>query len=178
MSATCWSGVRLPAAHEVYLHLQAGSHWDSLQVHLQKTNVLVRCCTVHVQHCSCTPLLRSACLPAEDLRRVFVSFASFGARQALEDMDGAKFSKLCRDCRLLDRRFTPIDVDIVFAKAKVWGCVPVQQDAVDWCSGHVWEAGLREQDAVLLAVSWRPQPASLAHILVAPAAHLLWPDQH
>ena len=69
-------------------------------------------------------MLSMACLPAEDLRRVFVSFASFGARQALEDMDGAKFSKLCRDCRLLDRRFTPIDVDIVFAKAKVWGCVP------------------------------------------------------
>lgn len=55
---------------------------------------------------------------------MFVSFASFGARQALEDMDGAKFSKLCRDCRLLDRRFTPIDVDIVFAKAKVWACMP------------------------------------------------------
>ena len=68
---------------------------------------------------------------------MFVSFASFGARQALEDMDGAKFSKLCRDCRLLDRRFTLIDVDIVFAKAKVWRCVPVQQGAIDWCSGGV-----------------------------------------
>jgi hypothetical protein len=39
--------------------------------------------------------------------------------QAMEEMDGAKFSKLCRDCKLLNRSFTTIDVDLIFAKTKV-----------------------------------------------------------
>ena len=40
-------------------------------------------------------------------------------RVPVEDMDGAKFSKLCRDAKLLGRNFNTIDVDIVFAKVKV-----------------------------------------------------------
>ena len=36
----------------------------------------------------------------------------------MEEMDGARFSKLCRDCRLLNRHFTAIDVDLIFAKTK------------------------------------------------------------
>ena len=36
----------------------------------------------------------------------------------MEEMDGARFSKLCRDCRLLNRSFTAIDVDLIFAKTK------------------------------------------------------------
>ena len=39
--------------------------------------------------------------------------------QTMDDMDGAKFSKLCRDCKLLNRSFTTIDVDLIFAKVKV-----------------------------------------------------------
>ena len=137
----------------------------SLQTHLHKTSVRGRCQPVHAQHCICTFLLTVARAPAEDLRRVFVSFASFGARQALEDMDGAKFSKLCRDCRLLDRRFTPIDVDIVFAKAKVWSWV--QQDAIDQCSGSVWEAELRVQ----LQSSWQCLDALSQQVLYISWGH-------
>ncbi|KAL3156386.1 hypothetical protein ABBQ38_000700 [Trebouxia sp. C0009 RCD-2024] len=55
------------------------------------------------------------------LRKVFVSFASFAVRVPVEDLDGAKFSKLCRDAKLLGKRFGAIDVDIVFAKVKVKG---------------------------------------------------------
>lgn len=40
-------------------------------------------------------------------------------RVPVEDLDGAKFSKLCRDAKLLGKRFGAIDVDIVFAKVKV-----------------------------------------------------------
>ena len=66
------------------------------------------------------PRLKTLCVhcAAEDLRRVFIDFASFGSRQAFADMDGAKFFKLCKDTRLVTRAFTVIDVDIIFAKAR------------------------------------------------------------
>ena len=38
--------------------------------------------------------------------------------QHQEEMDGAKFAKLCRDTKLLSRAFTPTDVDLFFAKAR------------------------------------------------------------
>jgi hypothetical protein len=51
---------------------------------------------------------------------LFIDFASFGAgRQTLQQMDGRSFAKLCRDCRLIDRALTLIDVDILFTKVKV-----------------------------------------------------------
>lgn len=45
-------------------------------------------------------------------------------RVPVEDLDGPKFSKLCRDAKLLGKRFGSIDVDIVFAKVKVRFCTP------------------------------------------------------
>jgi len=53
------------------------------------------------------------------LRKIFTSFASFAVRVPVDDLDGAKFSKLCRDAKLLSKQFNAIDVDIVFAKVKV-----------------------------------------------------------
>ena len=53
------------------------------------------------------------------LRKVFISFASFAVRTPTEDLDGAKFSKLCKDAKLLGRNLSTIEVDIVFAKVKV-----------------------------------------------------------
>eukprot|EP00913_Durusdinium_trenchii_P032047 g30014.t1 len=44
-------------------------------------------------------------------QEVFQAFC--GPRNA---MDGAAFSKLCKDCRLLDRRFSPADADLIFTK--------------------------------------------------------------
>ena len=49
---------------------------------------------------------------------MFIDFASFGSRQTFADMDGAKFFKLCKDTRLVNRSFTVIDVDIIFAKVR------------------------------------------------------------
>lgn len=39
--------------------------------------------------------------------------------QHVEEMDGGKFAKLCRDTKLLSRAFTPTDVDLFFAKARI-----------------------------------------------------------
>ena len=60
-----------------------------------------------------------SCMNSGSLRKIFTSFASFAVRVPVEDLDGAKFSKLCRDAKLLGKRFSTIDVDIVFAKVKV-----------------------------------------------------------
>lgn len=53
------------------------------------------------------------------LRELFVDFASFGAsKQRLEEMDGARFTKLARECGLLCRRFTRGHADVAFTTAK------------------------------------------------------------
>lgn len=65
-------------------------------------------------------------------------------RVPVEDLDGAKFSKLCRDAKLLGKRFGAIDVDIVFAKVKVTflpgSCVAVScavaKVGQDWKTHH------------------------------------------
>jgi len=57
----------------------------------------------------------------EELRSLFTSFASFGARVEVTDMDNAHFAKLAKDCELLNDKLTSVDVDIIFTKAKAKG---------------------------------------------------------
>jgi hypothetical protein len=53
------------------------------------------------------------------LEDAFREYCSFGDKDSLPlMMDGAKFAKMCRDCKLLDKKLTATDVDIIFAKAK------------------------------------------------------------
>ena len=53
------------------------------------------------------------------LEDTFREFCAFGGNpQQSPQMDGAKFAKLCRDMKLLDKKLTPTDVDIIFAKSK------------------------------------------------------------
>merc|ERR1719401_769807 len=47
-----------------------------------------------------------------DLQHVFASFCG-----KERDMDGKTFAKLCKDCKLLDKKLTATDVDLIFAKA-------------------------------------------------------------
>ncbi|ESO04555.1 hypothetical protein HELRODRAFT_135395, partial [Helobdella robusta] len=56
----------------------------------------------------------------EDL---FKSFCAFGAdkhssQSAAAMLDGAKFAKMAKDLKLLDKQFTTTDVDIIFTKVK------------------------------------------------------------
>ena len=50
------------------------------------------------------------------LQNIFKSFAN-----GKSDMESKQFSKLVKECKLLDQKFTNNDVDIVFAKVKVKG---------------------------------------------------------
>ena len=50
------------------------------------------------------------------LQGIFKSFAN-----GKPDMESKQFSKLVKECKLLDKKFTNNDVDIVFAKVKVKG---------------------------------------------------------
>jgi hypothetical protein len=43
------------------------------------------------------------------------------AGQAVEDMDGAKFSKLCKDVKLTGKGLSPTDVDLIFVKVRARG---------------------------------------------------------
>ena len=52
------------------------------------------------------------------MEEVFKSFCMFGQKDAAPLMDGSKLAKLCRDCKILDKKLTPIDVDIIFSKVK------------------------------------------------------------
>jgi len=33
-------------------------------------------------------------------------------------MEGKSFTKFCKDCKLIDKKFTVTDADLIFAKAK------------------------------------------------------------
>ena len=55
---------------------------------------------------------------ADELKAVFIEFASFGSRAVVQNIDGTKFFKLCKDTQLVDRRFTAIEVDLIFAKVR------------------------------------------------------------
>ncbi|KAJ3323339.1 hypothetical protein HDV06_001859 [Boothiomyces sp. JEL0866] len=56
------------------------------------------------------------------LYQVFQSFCQFGSGKidpnATLMMDGTKFAKLCKDCGIVSRSLTTIDVDIVFNRVK------------------------------------------------------------
>ncbi len=52
------------------------------------------------------------------MEAVFKSFCVFGQKDAAPLMDGSKFAKLCRDCKVLDKKVTTTDVDIIFSKVK------------------------------------------------------------
>jgi hypothetical protein len=64
----------------------------------------------------------------QDLKEIFFSFAAFGNRRlskedgSVVEMDGARFAKLAKDCKLLDKKFTATDVDLTFSKVRqgVW----------------------------------------------------------
>ena len=53
------------------------------------------------------------------MEAVFKSFCSFGGgKETTALMDGSKFAKLCRDLKILDKKITSTDVDIIFSKVK------------------------------------------------------------
>lgn len=52
-----------------------------------------------------------------DLHTVFVEFSPKDPKE----MDNREFAKLCKDCKLLNKKITTTDVDITFAKVKTKG---------------------------------------------------------
>lgn len=56
-----------------------------------------------------------------ELKKTFISFCSFGSRTMTEEIDSARFVKLCRDSRLLGKGLSATDVDLFFLKTKAKG---------------------------------------------------------
>ena len=53
-------------------------------------------------------------MQGQSLEAIFKSFAN-----GKNDMESKQFSKLVKECKLIDKKFTNNDGDIVFAKVKV-----------------------------------------------------------
>lgn len=55
-----------------------------------------------------------------DLETVFKSFCAFGAgAKGAAQMDNSKFAKLFRDLKILDKKLTTTDIDIIFNRPEV-----------------------------------------------------------
>ena len=55
-----------------------------------------------------------------DLEATFNSFCAFGAgAKGGATMDNAKFAKLFRDLKILDKKLTATDIDIIFSRPEV-----------------------------------------------------------
>eukprot|EP00879_Flechtneria_rotunda_P023090 GHRR01024409.1.p1 GENE.GHRR01024409.1~~GHRR01024409.1.p1 ORF type:complete len:485 (+),score=160.85 GHRR01024409.1:930-2384(+) len=65
--------------------------------------------------------LRLGVQAEEDLKGVFLSFASFGSREPVDKLDSFHFQKLCRDCGLQGKHLHTTDVDLIFTKVKAKG---------------------------------------------------------
>ena len=59
-----------------------------------------------------------------DLHAVFIKFSPANPKE----MDGREFAKLCKDCKLLNKKVTTTDVDIAFAKVKAKGSRKITYD--------------------------------------------------
>ncbi|GAB4819733.1 hypothetical protein N2152v2_006779 [Parachlorella kessleri] len=69
--------------------------------------------------CAATPAAPSEVYDTS-LRRVFLEYATFGTRDANQGeagLDGARFSKLCRETGLLNKALTATRVDLIFARS-------------------------------------------------------------
>ena len=56
---------------------------------------------------------------SKSLEQVFRDFCAFGSgKDTVPLMDNAKFAKLTRDTKVLDKKVTSTDVDIIFNKVK------------------------------------------------------------
>ncbi|KAM5191658.1 tubulin polymerization-promoting protein family member 2-like [Mantella aurantiaca] len=56
---------------------------------------------------------------SQQLENVFQKFAIYGnSRASGNEMTGKNFSKLCKECKIMEKGCTTTDVDIVFSKVK------------------------------------------------------------
>jgi hypothetical protein len=76
------------------------------EVKQEKENLKPHLLKVHIQSTQ----------PASTLEDVFLGFTG-----GQDDMDGKTLAKLAKDCDLIDKKFTTVDIDIIFAKVKSKG---------------------------------------------------------
>eukprot|EP01063_Lacrimia_lanifica_P000667 TRINITY_DN1034_c0_g3_i1.p1 TRINITY_DN1034_c0_g3~~TRINITY_DN1034_c0_g3_i1.p1 ORF type:complete len:185 (+),score=79.84 TRINITY_DN1034_c0_g3_i1:59-556(+) len=61
-------------------------------------------------------------ISGENLQEVFETFCAFGGgANAKAEMDNARFAKFCKDSKLVDKKFTSTDCDLIFSKIKAKG---------------------------------------------------------
>ena len=82
-----------------------------------------------------------------DLKSIFQSFAN-----GKSEMESKQFSKLVKECKLLDKKFTNNDVDIVFAKVKVKGLKTITFADFERALAEIAKKKGTNQDAVAATI--------------------------
>lgn len=80
------------------------------------------------------------------------TFASFCWGRT--DMDGRGFARLCRDCRLLDSRFTALDADLLFTKVLPKGQRRLDLDSFDAALSIIAERRKVSESAIRRSIAF------------------------
>ena len=75
--------------------------------------------------------------PLPGLEAAFEQFCSLGSDKPVDELDKAQFARLCKDAKLLDPRFTKLDVAKVFAKADVDRFYQKGRGQLNWAEFNV-----------------------------------------
>ena len=81
------------------------------------------------------------------LKGIFQSFAN-----GKPEMESKQFSKLVKECKLIDKKFTNNDVDIVFAKVKVKGSKTIAFGDFENALAEIAKRKGTTKDAVVAAI--------------------------
>ena len=82
-----------------------------------------------------------------DLKSIFQSFAN-----GKSEMESKQFSKLVKECKLIDKKFTNNDVDIVFAKVKVKGLKTITFADFEKALGEIAKKKGTTKDAIAATI--------------------------
>lgn len=82
----------------------------------------------------------------------------YGFCWARGDMDGRGFARLCRDCRFVDSRFTPLDVDFMFSKSLTRGQRRMDVETFEAALSQIAARKGVSESAIRRAVAFCPGP--------------------
>ncbi|CAM9696749.1 unnamed protein product, partial [Phaeothamnion confervicola] len=89
----------------------------------------------------------------DHVRGVYDDFCSFGAGQGgCLEMNSAKFTKLAKDCGLVDRRLTTTDLDLIFTRVKGKGLKTIDFATFQQACHHMASQKGMNYDGILEAI--------------------------
>merc|ERR1712216_441479 len=97
--------------------------------------------------------------PARSLKDAFLAFAD-----GKPDMDQKAFVKLCKDCELVDKKFTATDADLIFAKVVTKGQRRIGYEQFCCGLGHVAAKKDKSPEAIQNSITGAGGPVLLGTV--------------